>query len=244
MSDMRIALVAEGKTDQIVIEAALKAILDRPFILTLLQPETSDPFGGAGSLGGGWGGVYRWCRQVVSMLCPVAENPDLAEFDMILLHVDADVAGMRYADANIRDGRTDLPCELPCPPAADTVNALREVVARWLDLPSAGDLPGRWLFCNPSKCVEAWLFAGYENALPLLMGNIMQNIECKLSLESWLSIMPIRNRCLIRGGKKRTAGYRKAADQIQAEWRHVVHSCSQSARFDGEVRASLGVLGN
>jgi hypothetical protein len=57
MSDLRIGLVAEGKTDQVVIEAALKAILERPFILTLLQPETSDPFGDAGPLGGGWGGV-------------------------------------------------------------------------------------------------------------------------------------------------------------------------------------------
>ena len=88
------------------------------------------------------------------------------------------------------------------------------------------------------------MVASYENNMPLLMGDIMQNIECKLSLESWLSNMPIRKRCLIRGGKKRIAGYRKAADQIQDEWIHIVHSCSQAERFDGEVRASMGVLGN
>jgi len=239
MSDLRIGLVAEGKTDQVVIEAALKAILERPFILTLLQPETSDPFGGAGALGGGWGGVYRWCRQVVAMQCPVAENPDLAEFDLVLIHVDADVAGMRYEDANISDGRTDLPCELPCPPASDTVNALRSVLACWLDLHSAGDLPTRWLFCNPSKCVEAWVLASYENALPLLVQDLIPNIECNLSLESRLSNMPIRNRCLIRGGKKRIQGYRKAANQIQAEWQQILRSCSQAARFDMEVKTSV-----
>lgn len=240
MSDLRIGLVAEGKTDQVVIEAALKAILERPFILTLLQPETSDPFGAAGPRGGGWGGVYRWCRQVVAMHCPVAENPDLAKFDLILIHVDADVAGMHYADANIRDGRTDLPCELPCPPVVDTVNALRAVLSRWLDLPSVGDLPGKWLFCNPSKCVEAWVIASYENDLPLLVQDLMPSIECNLSLENRLSNMPIRNRCLIRGGKKRIQGYRKAASQIQAEWQQIVRTCSQSGRFDGEVKAVLG----
>jgi len=240
MSDLRIALVAEGPTDRIVIEAALKAILDRPFILTLLQPETSDPFGGVGPFGGGWGGVYRWCRQTVSMHCPVGENPDLIQFDLILLHVDADVAGMRYEDANIRDGRADLPCERPCPPAADTVDALREVMARWLDLPAASAPPGKWLFCNPSKCVEAWVIAAYENVDPLFVGNMMSNIECNLLLESCLSNMPITRRNLIRGRKKQTSGYRDAAPQIQAEWDHIVQSCSQAARFDGEVKSVLG----
>ena len=126
--EFRIALVAEGKTDQIVIESALSAILDQPFILTLLQPETSDLLG-SGPTRRWMGGVYRWCRQAVSMRCPVAENPSLTGFDLILVHVDADVAGLRYEDAGIEDGRTDLPCERPCPPAANSVNALRGAVA-------------------------------------------------------------------------------------------------------------------
>ena len=61
MSDVRIGLVAEGKTDLVVIEAALQSILgDRSFVLKLLQPETSAPFGGAGQHGGGFieGFVY------------------------------------------------------------------------------------------------------------------------------------------------------------------------------------------
>ena len=43
MSDLRIALVAEGPTDFVIIEAALKAILPGAFILTQLQPEASLP---------------------------------------------------------------------------------------------------------------------------------------------------------------------------------------------------------
>ncbi len=240
MSDLQIALVAEGKTDQIVIEAALAAILDKPFVLTLLQPETSDPLGGAGLLGGGWPGVYRWCRQAVSMSCPVAENPSLAGFDLILLHLDADVAGMRYDDANIHDGRTDLPCELPCPPASDSADALREVVARWLDL-STTELPGRWVFCNPSKCTEAWVIvACYATTEPLTIHNILPDIECNLDLENWLSLRRIGERALIRGGKKQTSGYRKVAPRIKEEWASVARFCSQALRFQDEVRAKAG----
>lgn len=36
MSELRVALIAEGPTDAIVIEAALKALLPRPFVLTQL----------------------------------------------------------------------------------------------------------------------------------------------------------------------------------------------------------------
>jgi len=46
MSDIRIALVAEGPTDSAIIEAVLKKILATPFTLTLLQPEpTPGPMG-------------------------------------------------------------------------------------------------------------------------------------------------------------------------------------------------------
>lgn len=56
MSELRVALVAEGPTDAVVIEAALRALLPRPFVLTQLQPEPTRP-----KLGTGWGGVLRWC---------------------------------------------------------------------------------------------------------------------------------------------------------------------------------------
>ena len=58
MSDLRIALVAEGPTDCIIIEAALKAVLGQPFVLTQLQPEPTRP-----DMGGGWGGVFKWCQE-------------------------------------------------------------------------------------------------------------------------------------------------------------------------------------
>ena len=62
MSDpLRIALVAEGPTDGVVIEAALRSMLNtRPFVVNQIFPEGSTSFG---ELGTGWVGIYRWCRQ-------------------------------------------------------------------------------------------------------------------------------------------------------------------------------------
>lgn len=48
---LHIGLVAEGATDSVIIEAALKAILTQPFVLTSLQPEATQP-----QLGTGWCG--------------------------------------------------------------------------------------------------------------------------------------------------------------------------------------------
>ena len=63
MSDpLRIALVAEGATEREVIDAALKVILaPRSFVLTQLQPEATKP-----DIGGGWGGVLKWCHQLAA----------------------------------------------------------------------------------------------------------------------------------------------------------------------------------
>jgi len=236
MSDLRIGLIAEGKTDQIVIQASLKAILSQSFVLTLLQPETSDALGGAGPLGGGWGGVYGWCRQLMTMQYAVGANPSLIDFDLIIIHVDADIAGKHYSDYGISNGLNNLPCERPCPPPEDSVDALRSVVAGWLNLPSTGGLPVQWVFCTPSKCTEAWVIAAlYKSTVP----TILNEIECNGGLESWLSQRPVREGKLIRSGKKQTTAYLKIAQRVTDGWGDICSHCSQAIRFGDAVRATL-----
>jgi len=81
MSDpLRIALVAEGATEREVIDAALKVILaPRSFVLTQLQPEATKP-----DIGGGWGGVLKWCHQLAARSQPgggaVEADPTLSIF--------------------------------------------------------------------------------------------------------------------------------------------------------------------
>lgn len=236
MSDLRVGLIAEGETDRIVIEAALKVILDRPFVLSMLQPDTSKAFGDAGQFGGGWGGVYRWCRQLVKMHPQVEVNPTLTEFNLILVHLDADVAGMRYEESNIDNGLTDLPCQHACPPVEDSVNALRKVVAGWLNLPPTGTLPARWAYCTPSKCTEAWVVAALYQSTE---SAILTNIECNCGLETWLSQRPVREGRLVRSGKKKPLAYLKIAQKVTDGWESICTHCSQATRFRDEVRATL-----
>ena len=237
MSDVRIGLVAEGKTDLVVIEAALQSILgDRSFVLKLLQPETSAPFGGAGQHGGGWGGVYRWCRQHVSMQDPTGVNSSLQAFDLIMLHLDADVAEETYQNAGIQNGWADLPCPFPCPPAADSVDALRQVLCHWLDLTTETAIPPHWVFCIPSMSSEAWLVSAlYRDTAP----GILDEIACNPALETWLSQRPVREIKLIRSGKKHVRSYQDVASRLTVAWENVRNHCSQAQRFDDEVRAAL-----
>src|SRR5438132_11910472 len=114
MSDpVRIALVAEGWTDRSVIEAAIAALLSgRTYDLNLLQPEdpaATAPF--AVQRPGGWSGVYRWCREAVDRAGRLRHDIIMASYDVIILHLDADVADGNYAAAHIHDAPdpNDLP---------------------------------------------------------------------------------------------------------------------------------------
>src|SRR3989442_1581074 len=106
----------------------------RSFILYLLQPEESVALtgtGDAGPLGGGWKGVYRWCSQVAARSdIRWDDDPLFLENDLLILHLDADVAGEHPPNdlAAVAQGFPPyLPCQHPCPPAADTTEPLRSV---------------------------------------------------------------------------------------------------------------------
>ncbi len=193
MSNPRVALICEGVTDKIVIEAALKSILATPFILTMLQPEV-ELGGGFSPTGGGWGGVYRWCRQIVSMGQGIASNVSLTHFDAIIIHIDADVATKNYAEARIQDPpHDDLPCNQPCPPAEDTVNPLRKIITGWLGASDASDLPYNWILCIPSRKTEAWIIVALFHQLqPLLLSNI----ECNDEVEHFLANQSAESRLI------------------------------------------------
>ena len=113
---VRVAVAVEGPTDAIVLEAILSATIPGgEFVLQTLQPERSAAFRAAsfGRTGAGWTGVYRWSRQAVTEGGGSASGSSvLSNHDVLIVQVDADVAGETYASGNIRDApHDDLPCE-------------------------------------------------------------------------------------------------------------------------------------
>lgn len=226
MSELRIALVAEGPTDYEVINAALRAILRRSFILTMLQPEATKP-----EFGGGWGGVLKWCHQAAQYGSTSLDSyPPLSGFDLVIIHADADVASKGYDDCGrevsalaIREGWISMPCALPCPPPLPTVTALERSIAEWLGRTTIG---GKTIFCIPSKSTGTWLAAAcFPGAHAILQGG-----ECDLGLENRLSTLRLDERI-----KKTAAQYRIKAPLVALNWDKVKACCPIASRFESLV---------
>ncbi len=232
MSDpLRIALVAEGPTDGIVIEAALRSMLnDRPFVLKQIFPEGSESFG---ELGTGWVGVYRWCHQSAKRGQGSLAGDHLVfqNFDLLILHVDADVAGCDYADGTLTPKATDgpLPCEMPCPPAQATTDRLRTVLMSWCGETS---LPAHTVICMPSKSTEAWVVASLFPADIAMR----QGIECFANAEARLSQQPNATRF-----HKKKRDYQERADRFVDAWPRIAapNALGEAYRFQSEFLAAV-----
>lgn len=231
MFEPRIGLVAEGPTDYELINAALKAILQRPFVLNLLHPESS-----LSVLGGGWGGVLKWCdaasqRHVGSL----DSDPTLALFDLLIIHLDADVALKQYTDCGpfvvkmaIEKGWPLLPCNQPCSPVANTCASLQAVLLGWLGNAQPG---AKTALCLPAQSTGAWMVAALLNtAHPLCQG-----LECNPEAEAGLAFLPMAQRVK----SKSRIEYRKHAAAVERNWIDVKALCSQAGTFEQAVVAVL-----
>ena len=228
MSDFRVALVAEGRTDAIIVQAALKALLPRAFVLTQLQPEPTRP-----KLETGWGGVLRWCLDFAKRgHSRFEDDPTLPGFDLFVVHVDADVADCAYGDVSnqiaeiaMQRGWPALPKGLPCPPPTGGADAMRTCLLSWAGLTAPGP---KTVFCVPSKAIEAWLVAGtFGDGHKLLPG-----LECNGNVNGQLAALPKAERL-----KKTAREYRAHEDKITGEWSVVRQRCTQAERFSKDVAA-------
>jgi hypothetical protein len=229
MSDpLRIGLVAEGITDKLVIQAAITSLLgDRPFILRLLQPEESLPLGPAApsvSQGKGWGGVYLWGRGILDRNEGKLDGDILFfEHDVLILHLDADVAGKRYSDCEIEDPVNDLPCEEKCPPPSATTDRLRAVLLRWVGETAP---PAQTVLCTPSKSLGAWVVGAL---FPDDKEMRRKGWECCPEPEKRLKVQKKEKRI-----KKSEADYKTVLEHIAAEWPRLRADLSEARRFSDD----------
>lgn len=237
MSDtLRIALVAEGITDYEVLNAAVESMLDgRSFDLKLLQPEGSIAFtgrGDAGPLGGGWKGVYQWCLQATRRSAgKLRDDPLFHSYDLLVIHLDADVAGEDPAKSKI-DPLSELagvlPCEQPCPPSAATTDLLRNLMLAWVGETKE---PPRTILCTPSKSTEAWVMAVF---FPEDKEMAKYGWECHPKPENRLGQQSLRKRFA-----KNQPDYAARKSKLQAGWPVVVERLTEARRFQHDFLAAL-----
>ena len=180
---VRVAFVVEGDTDLIMLQAAVRSLLqDRELVPTLLQPQDSAVLESGGDpTGVGWPGVHRWCRQTARNAGGQVRNDLLfRNHDVLVIQLDADVAGKTYKSAHIAENIQDLPCERPCPPPSDTTDALRAILLRWM---GERAMPPAAVFCTPSRSLEAWVFAALHSGDKIVLPG---GLECRKRPESLL----------------------------------------------------------
>lgn len=217
----RIAVVVEGPTDSIVLEAIVRSLLaGAEFELQTLQPEGSVAFGPHGP---GWGGVYRWSDQVTKKLGGLrSDSSVLDQWDLLIIHLDADVAGNTYASAKIKSPpRNDLPCEKPCPLPHDTTNALRTVLLGWLDEQTC---PPRTILCTPSKTMDAWTLTAI---LPEEATFQQKAWKCRPNPEKQLNALPQEKRF-----SKRKRDYLERSEEISQAWPRVSTTLTEAKQFE------------
>ena len=233
---LRVAAAVEGPCDTIVIQSILNALLpNTEFELQTLQPEGSAAFAStpAGETGVGWVGVFRWSRQSASEGGgSVCGSSVLVYHDVLIVQVDADVAGKTYSSGNIRNApRDDLPCEKPCPPPSSTTDALRKVVLNWLGEPETHP---RIVLCTPSRNIEAWVLAAVWPDNPVVKRD---DWECHRNPERQLTALPRRRRF-----NKRPDDYRRKQEEIRKAWPGVSSRLAEAGRFEAEFSACVTPL--
>ena len=231
MSDaLKIAFVVEGPTDYIVLKEIVREVLDgRDFVPQILKPEMSAAFKLIPGEDGGWPGVCRWCLQTKKQNGGhIRNNPLFNFYDILIIQLDADVAGFNYNDGHIKNpfpGQPTLPCNEPCPPAADTTNRLREIMLRWI---GEQNIPPQTVLCTPSKALEAWVLVGlFPEDGQVQLGNI----ECRDHPDHILRGKPAKKR-LVSGSKKNVEKYDTFASEIAANWEAIKGHCSEAIRFE------------
>lgn len=159
--------------------------------------------------------------------------PGLENYDAIIIHLDADVAGMNYlhcgpaiATLTTKMGWLLLPCQQRTLPA--TLQSLEKVIASWI-LPLNLTHPGN-LLCLPAQAMESWLAAA---VLPPTH-HLLNNIEINSNLEAQLKLLPQNLKM-----KKDIKTYRQKAPMISKNWATVKQVCSQADVFDKGLPADI-----
>ncbi len=226
MSDvLRIGFIVEGRTDYEVLKAVTLRFTDgQDFVAVRIQPPDDAVANDQGEFGGGRKGVRSWCTKVGEDGGPFASSA-FENFDVLVIHVDADVA--REDELVLFDLARD------CPPPAASCDRVR---AYFLGLLGPGESLARVVMCVPSQNMEAWVFA----ALHPTEVSSYAPFECRNKPETLLIGRPQR---LVRSkdgtAKKDTRRYRVEAHSIAQGWAEAAAACTQAARYEAEMKGAL-----
>ena len=157
MCELRVGLIAEGKTDLIMMKAIVKQKFpEENIIYTDISPTDAELLQKIPKAGGfGWKSVYLACRDLDTRL-EMQEAAGL-KFDLLMIHLDADVAQSNYSVANI-EADDDISEELPCYEAdkdiRENCEKLQQIAMHWIGNDETASIP---VWCIPHIDTDLWV---------------------------------------------------------------------------------------
>jgi hypothetical protein len=222
---LRVGIVAEGPTDMFVLEEIMKTVVaDIEFVRIQPNETLSSPFGH------GWLGVKKWCKRYGLNLEAYLIDTPSRELDLLVIHADCSMAHNESTDR-------------PCPPAADTAEALKQVIGlSWL---GRDPVPDFVVLATPAMTSDAWVAAAFEEPYPNLSA-----IECDKAVEDEFvkrKIFRRKARFRMRDGrkikeiqvKKDTALYGPMAVRCGQAIDSVCIHCPQAEAFRSNFRTAV-----
>jgi hypothetical protein len=222
-SPLRIAIVCEGPTDKIILDELIEAVVGHPnFRSVLVQPLMSALVSDFGPYGGGWAGVLRWCTQAVADGIPFEESKTAINNDLIIVHVDADVAR--------ETSLAHVSLVGPCPPAQGTCDNIRHHIRVLL---GGRELPNYLVLCIPADSTEAWVVAALNPSLAASNSPW----ECYQKPEDQLPSVKVRGKAVGKSQKS----YKRVSSDVAAGWPSAKLHWPEANRFEADLRAALRI---
>lgn len=164
MKRVKIRVIAEGPTDQLVIRELVNAyVTTQPKLDFEIDFINEQPTADRTS-GGGWGMVYKWCLQTPASEREAtyfgaglfANNMGGSSCDALLIHMDSDICEKIGDKTNISPVPTKN-----APPSARGV-FIKQVIEEWL-WPDQTERKGKHIIAPAVEAIEAWLVAGLSD---------------------------------------------------------------------------------
>lgn len=230
----KLALVTEGKTDQIVLRNLLSQYFNdlSPTDFQGIQPYSDKT---SGNTEGGWLQVYKWClsnppdlrKQLYGNgLFRTSTSPN---YQAIIVHLDGDLCD-KAEFQTLSDVAHD---EFDLTQTKERGDYLKETLNTWLQV----DEDEKITFATAIESIETWLLAG--------LNNDEDNPEADKQAEEKLLALykKIQGKRAQQGQKqlkKDSKTYQKLSDEACKNVEHIVTSCSHFSKLCQEINRFLG----
>ncbi len=234
MRQIKIRIVAEGKTDQLSIKELVTAYFaelhEIDFDIEFVEEQpTSDR-----TSDGGWGMVYKWClsnqpqeRNAVYFGSGLfADDMGGLTCDALLIHLDSDVC----------ESIGDLTSISPVPSRTDTPETrgmfIKRVIEEWL-WPDGDDRTENHIVVPAVESVEAWLVAGLSD--DDLSPETNHDIQKRLAELDHIVVRRTAVPTTLTKPKKSIANYKKILAVAKQKPRQIADRCPHFRTMIDEI---------